>query len=87
LRLAPGGRLVLYTGATIVDGKDTLLQILQPRLDECGWPWRYRELDPDVFGEELDTPAYVAADRIAAVALVLQRQDHPMRAHLHPAMA
>jgi methylase of polypeptide subunit release factors len=87
LRLAPRGRLVLYTGATVVAGKDTLLDILRPLLAECGWPWSYRELDPDVFGEELVTPAYQAAERIAAVALVLQRQDHPMRPHLHPAMA
>ena len=34
----------------------------------AGWRWRYRELDPDVFGEELDEPAYADAERIAAVA-------------------
>jgi hypothetical protein len=33
----------------------------------------YGELDPDVFGEELDTPAYACAERIAAVGLVVQR--------------
>jgi methylase of polypeptide subunit release factors len=87
LRLAPGGRLVLYTGATIVRGRDTLLEILRPALDGSGWPWRYGELDPDVFGEELDEPAYVEAERIAAVGMVLQRQDHPLRVHLGPAMA
>lgn len=86
-RLAPGGRLVLYTGATIVDGVDTLHDILRPQLEGCGWPWRYRELDPDVFGEELETPAYAQADRIAAVALVLQRHDPSVRPHLHPARA
>jgi SAM-dependent methyltransferase len=87
LRLAPGGRLVLYTGATVVDGHDTLLEILRPELAASGWPWRYRELDPDVFGEELEQPAYAQADRIAAVGMVLQRQDHPLRVHLGPAMA
>jgi SAM-dependent methyltransferase len=70
-RLAAGGRLVLYTGATIVDGTDTLFEILRPQLGD--WPWRYREIDPDVFGEELDEPAYADAERIAAVALVVHR--------------
>jgi hypothetical protein len=32
------------------------------------WP-RARELDPDVFGEELERPAYAGVDRIAVVAL------------------
>ena len=73
-RLAPGGRLVLYTGAVMVDGRDPLLETLQPHLDACGLPWRYREMDPDVFGEELEEPAYADAERIAVVALVVQRQ-------------
>lgn len=72
-RLAPGGRLVLYTGVAIADGEDPLLRVLQPMLAQRGWPWRYRELDPDVFGEELDEPAYAEAERIAAVALVVER--------------
>ena len=72
-RLAPGGRLVLYTGVAIADGNDPLLQALQPLLHGRGWPWRYRELDPDVFGEELDEPAYADAERIGAVALVVER--------------
>lgn len=72
-RLAPGGRLVLYTGVAMVEGQDPLLEALQPLLDGRGWPWRYRELDPDVFGEELLAPAYADAERIAAVALVVER--------------
>ncbi|MBA2962041.1 MULTISPECIES: methyltransferase [Ramlibacter] len=72
-RLAPGGRLVLYTGAAIVGGRDPLLESLRPTLDLRGWPWRYREIDPDVFGEELLEPAYARAERIAAVALVVRR--------------
>lgn len=86
-RLAPDGRLVLYTGAVMVEGRDPLLEALRPHLDASGCPWHYREIDPDVFGEELEEPAYADAQRIAAVALVVQRQDDPMRAHLHPAMA
>jgi SAM-dependent methyltransferase len=72
-RLAPGGRLVLYTGVAMADGVDPLREALQPDLQARGWAWSYRELDPDVFGEELEEPAYRDADRIAAVALVLQR--------------
>ncbi len=74
-RLSPGGRLVLYTGVAIVDGVDPLLEVLQPLLRANGWQFSYRELDPDVFGEELDTPAYAGADRIAVVALVVRRPD------------
>lgn len=86
-RLAPDGRLVLYTGVAMADGVDPLLEPLRAELDASGFPWSYRELDPDVFGEELELPAYADAERIAAVALVVQRRDHPMRPHLQPAMA
>ena len=64
---------MLYTGAAIVDGTDPLLDALRQELDGSGHRWTYRELDPDVFGEELDEPAYADVDRIAAVALVVQR--------------
>ena len=72
-RLAPGGRLVLYTGVAIADGQDPLLEALAPELDASGLAWDYGELDPDIFGEELEQPAYQDAERIAAVALVVQR--------------
>lgn len=72
-RLAPGGRLILYTGSAIVDGRDPLREVLQRQLAQAGWPWRYREIDPDVFGEELEQPVYARAERIAAVALVVHR--------------
>jgi methylase of polypeptide subunit release factors len=72
-RIAPGGRLVLYTGVAMCEGEDPLLAALAPHLPCAGWRWDYRELDPDVFGEELEEPAYRDAERIAAVALVLRR--------------
>ena len=72
-RLAPGGRLVLYTGVAIADGQDPLLTALADELRAGGWTWDYRELDPDIFGEELEQPAYQDAERIAAVGLVVQR--------------
>lgn len=72
-RVAPGGRLVLYTGVAMADRQDPLLEALQPLLLELAWPWHYREIDPDVFGEELLQAAYADAERIAAVALVVER--------------
>ena len=72
-RLAPGGRLLLYTGVAIVDGKDEFLEELTPALQRCGCTWRYEEIDPDVFGEELLQPAYEQVDRIAAVGLSVRR--------------
>jgi SAM-dependent methyltransferase len=72
-RMRPGGRLVIYTGAAIVDGTDTVLEPIRRLLGATDWMWRYWEIDPDVFGEELLSPAYHQVDRIAAVALVAQR--------------
>jgi methylase of polypeptide subunit release factors len=69
-RLAPGGTLMLYTGVAIVDGIDPFRQALAERLQGSAHAWRYREIDPDVFGEEL---AHLDADRIAAVFLTLTK--------------
>lgn len=68
-RLSPGGVLVLYTGVAIVGGADAFLRAATSRLAAAGMAWTYRELDPDVFGEELEEGPYAAADRIAAVLL------------------
>jgi methylase of polypeptide subunit release factors len=68
-KLVPGGCLVLYSGAPIVNGADTFLESLQPVLQLYASQFVYEEIDPDVFGEELDRPAYAHADRIAAVGL------------------
>lgn len=70
-RLDPGGRLVLYTGAAVVDGVDTFLRAVREVCVAARAEWHYRELDPDVFGEEIEqNDAYAAVERIAAVALV-----------------
>ncbi|MDB5939104.1 MAG: Protein-N(5)-glutamine methyltransferase PrmC, methylates polypeptide chain release factor, partial [Polaromonas sp.] len=76
-RLAPGGRLVLYTGAPIVGGRDPFLDEVANVLERAGCPFSYREIDPDVFGEELDAPAYADTERIAAVALVATPAGRP----------
>lgn len=68
-RLTPGGRLLLYTGAPVVDGVDKFREAARPRLDDRAFT--YEEIDPDVFGEELDEPSYAQVDRIAAVVLIV----------------
>ncbi len=68
--LRPGGRFILYTGSAIVAGRDGLRQELNILANAHHLPLHYRELDPDVFGEELDNPGYEIVDRIAVVAAI-----------------
>lgn len=68
-RVRPGGRIIVYTGVAIVGGEDVFLREIEPLCREARAEWSYEEIDPDVFGEELETPAYVTAERIAAVGL------------------
>lgn len=72
-RLAPGGVLLLYTGVAMVEGRDPFLEQVAPELERSGLRWHYREMDPDVFGEELAGGVYRQADRIAAVVLTVER--------------
>lgn len=72
-RLAPGGHLLLYTGVAIAVGVDAFLADMQPLLAESDCVWSYSEIDPDVFGEELEQPLYAQIDRIAAVGLMATR--------------
>ena len=74
-RLAPGGTLLLYTGAAVVNGTDPFRAAVADRLSGRGVGWTYRELDPDVFGEELMGGAYGDADRIAAVVLTAKKTE------------
>ncbi|QBE67536.1 class I SAM-dependent methyltransferase [Pseudoduganella lutea] len=75
-RLAPGGSLLLYTGVAMLHNDDPFLRRIEPLLAHAGMSWQYEEIDPDVFGEELDTPAYAEADRIAAVWLKASKPLH-----------
>lgn len=72
-RLTPGGTLLLYTGVAMVDNQDPFLAELRQRLDDSHLRWHYREVDPDVFGEELLNEAYRHCERIAAVVLEVTR--------------
>ncbi len=74
-RLAPGGKLILYTGAAIIGGIDPFLAESRSRLEGRGAAWTYEEIDPDVFGEELEQGVYAAAERIAAVLLTVTNKN------------
>jgi methylase of polypeptide subunit release factors len=68
-RLHPGGSLLLYTGVAIVDGADRFLDAIRPLLIDTCEEWRYEELDPDIFGGQLECEGYEQVERIAAVWL------------------
>jgi methylase of polypeptide subunit release factors len=73
-RLSAGGCALIYTGAACVAGRDVFKHEAARLLASPHLEWTYEEIDPDVFGEELDTPAYAEVDRIAAVALRLMKR-------------
>ena len=75
-RLAPGGSLLLYTGVAMSGADDPFQAELLPVLAASGCDWSYEEIDPDVFGEELEQPDYAGAERIAAIGLVATRRRH-----------
>jgi SAM-dependent methyltransferase len=76
-RLSVGGTLLLYTGSAIISGVDGFASAAHDLLKSPGLRWSYAELDPDVFGEELEAVTYAAADRIAAVLLTVTREEQP----------
>lgn len=73
-RLGPGGQLLLYTGSAIIDGRDPLCAALAEAMADRDCDFRWRELDPDVFGEELDGEAYADVERIAAIGAVATKR-------------
>jgi release factor glutamine methyltransferase len=68
-RLAKGGTLIVYTGAAITEGVDQFYAAVRPHLDREDLSVIYEELDPDVFGDELEQAQYAQVERIAAVGL------------------
>jgi len=73
--LAPGGRLLLYSGSAIVRGVDPLRRELQAVAEAADASFRYGELDPDVFPATLLNPGYWGVERIAAVGAVLVKRS------------
>jgi SAM-dependent methyltransferase len=72
-RLAPGGTLVLFTGAIAINGEIPFRDDARRRLEGAGLVWNYREVDPDAYGEELDGAGYAQADRIALGVLTTSK--------------
>lgn len=72
-RLAPGGRLLLYTGTPVVNGQDVFWLASLPLLTHAQVRFDYAEIDPDVFSEDLQRKEYEAVDRIAVTGLVAYR--------------
>lgn len=71
-RLAPAGRFILYTGSAITaGGGDVLYARLADLAARHGCALRYEEMDPDIFGEELENPAYRDVERIALVCAIV----------------
>ena len=70
-RLYLGGRMFLYTGTPVINGADAFLAAVRPRLEARDCRYSYEEIDPDVFGEELESAPYDRVDRIAVVALTV----------------
>jgi methylase of polypeptide subunit release factors len=72
-KLAPGGTMLLYSGSAVVGGDLVLATALGERLADSGCIVQIDEIDPDVFGEELDQPAYAMVERIAALGITIAR--------------
>lgn len=72
-QLAPGGRLLLYTGTPIINGQDLFERASLPILRAAQVRYEYSELDPDVFGEDLSLAEYATVERIAVVGLTAHR--------------
>ena len=73
-RLTPNGRGLIYTGAPVAEGEDLFRSQAEAVLGAHAATWTYEELDPDVFGEELEQPAYATVERIAAVVLEFRKR-------------
>ena len=72
-RLIPNGSGLIYTGAPVAAGKDIFRAGAESIFSRHRATWTYDEIDRDVFGEELDQPAYLNVERIAAVVLEFRK--------------
>ena len=69
--LACRATMLLYTGAAFAKGEAPLIKALRQMSRDAGASLEVEEIDPDVFGEELDGPAYAGVERIAAIGAVI----------------
>jgi methylase of polypeptide subunit release factors len=75
-RLTRNGTLALYTGTAIRAGRDAFRDEVAPMIATAGFEAQYDEIDPDLFGEELDKLHYADVERIAAVSLIVRSRVH-----------
>jgi hypothetical protein len=71
--MAPGGTMLLYSGAAFQDGQAPLVDALKRLCESEGATLNIDEIDPDVFGEELEEPDYRGVERIAALTAVITK--------------
>jgi len=67
------GTMLLYSGASVVDGVAPLIGALQRACTSARSQFDFEEIDPDVFGEELDQRAYGAVERIEVIGATIRR--------------
>lgn len=75
--LAPGGTFLLYTGAAVINGEAPLIDRIGSLCRNVGAAFHVEEIDPDVFGEELDKPDYQSVERIAALDIRITKAATP----------
>lgn len=71
--LVPGGTILLYAGAAVVRGQVPLVYEIKSLCREAEAELQIEEIDPDVFGEELDNPQYSQVERIAALGIRIKK--------------
>jgi hypothetical protein len=71
-RLAVGGRMLVYSASAVIAGRHVLKTPIEEALK--GFDLVYAELDPDVFGEELERDDYANVERIAVIGVVARKR-------------
>jgi hypothetical protein len=71
--LTPAGTMLLYTGAAVSDGRAPLVEEMGKLCSAAGADLEVEETDPDVFGEELEQPAYSNVERIAIICATIRK--------------
>jgi hypothetical protein len=71
--VAPGGTMLLYTGASVTEGRAPLVEEIRKLCSAASADLEIEETDPDVFGEELDQPAYADVERIAVICATVRK--------------
>ena len=67
--LVPAGNFILYTGDAVVGGTLPLLDRIRSLCDQDDAVLHTEEIDPDVFGDELEMPQYREVERIAVLGI------------------